>query len=504
MIEVAPGQDGQTDDELPEQLRVRRAKLDRLREAGVDPYPVSVARTTALAEVRDAHPDLEPDTMTGDQVGVTGRVIFSRNTGKLCFATLRENGTELQVMLSRDRVGEEALAAWKSDVDLGDHVLVTGEVGTSRRGELSVFADSWQLAAKALRPLPVAHKPMSEELRVRRRYVDLIVRDEARRTVHQRAAVMSTLRSGLTTRRFLEVETPMLQTVHGGAAARPFRTHMNAFDLDLYLRIAPELFLKRCIVGGLDRVFEINRNFRNEGADSSHSPEFAMLEAYAAYWDYQVMATVTRELIQECCSALFGDHVARHHDGSELDLSGEWPQVPLYTAVSEAVGTEVTPDTPVAQLRALADRHDVGVDPAWLPGKVVEELFEALVQDSLQSPTFVIDYPVDTSPLTRAHRSQPGVAEKWDLYIAGVERATAYSELVDPVVQRERFSAQTRLAAAGDPEAMALDEDFLEALEYGMPPTGGMGMGMDRLMMTLTGLGIRETILFPLVRPLNQ
>jgi lysyl-tRNA synthetase class 2 len=401
-------------------------------------------------------------------------------------------------------VGEKSLAAWKADVDLGDHVFVQGEVGTSRRGELSVFAESWQLTAKALRPLPVAHKPMSEELRVRRRYVDLIVRDEARRTVHQRAAVMRALRDGLAARGFLEVETPMLQTVHGGATARPFRTHMNAFDLDLYLRIAPELFLKRCIVGGLERVFEINRNFRNEGADSSHSPEFAMLEAYQAYADYQVMATLTRELIQESCVAVFGDSTARHHDGTEVDLSGVWPQVPLYTAVSEAVGEEVTPQTPVERLRALAGQHGIGVDPAWLPGKVVEEIFEALVQPTLQAPTFVIDYPLDTSPLTRAHRSKPGIAEKWDLYIGGIEQGTAYSELVDPVAQRERFTAQALLAAAGDPEAMVLDEDFLEALEYGMPPTGGMGMGMDRLMMTLTGLGIRETILFPLVRPIAQ
>jgi lysyl-tRNA synthetase class 2 len=491
------------DDELPEQMRVRRAKLDRLCEAGVDPYPVTVPRTTALAAVREAHPDLPPDTMTGERVGVTGRVIFNRNTGKLCFATLREGDAELQVMLSRDRVGEDALAAWKADVDLGDHVLVTGEVGTSRRGELSVFADTWQMAAKALRPLPVAHRPMSEELRVRRRYVDLIVRDEARRTVRQRATVVAALRAGLTGRGFLEVETPMLQTVHGGAAARPFRTHMNAFDLDLYLRIAPELFLKRCIVGGLERVFEINRNFRNEGADSSHSPEFAMLEFYEAWADYTDVARTTRELVQECCAALFGDHVARHHDGTEIDLSGEWPHVPLYSLVSDAVGEEVAPQTPVERLRELAERHDVGVDPAWLPGKVVEELFEALVQDSLQAPTFVVDYPVDTSPLTRAHRSTPGLAEKWDLYIGGVERGTGYSELVDPVAQRERFTQQALLAAAGDPEAMVLDEDFLEALEYGMPPSGGVGMGIDRLMMTLTGLGIRETILFPLVRPLS-
>ncbi|WP_236824926.1 MULTISPECIES: lysine--tRNA ligase [unclassified Blastococcus] len=506
MTDVGPNGTGGDDggEELPEQMRVRRAKLDRLRDSGVDPYPVHVPRTTTLAAVRAGHPDMEPDTMTGERVGITGRVIFFRNTGKLCFATLREGDAELQVMLSRDRVGEEALAAWKSDVDLGDHVFVEGEVGTSRRGELSVFADSWQLTAKALRPLPVAHKPMSEELRVRRRYVDLIVRDEARRTVRQRATVMSTLRAGLARRDFIEVETPMLQTVHGGAAARPFRTHMNAFDLDLYLRIAPELFLKRCIVGGLDRVFEINRNFRNEGADSSHSPEFAMLEFYAAYLDYQDIAVITRELVQESCAALFGDHVARHHDGTELDLSGEWRQVRLFDLVGEAVGEPVSPDTPIEHLRALAERHQVGIDPAWIHGKVVEEIFEALVQPSLQEPTFVMDYPVDTSPLTRAHRTDPGVAEKWDLYIGGIERGTGYSELVDPVVQRERFTQQALLAAAGDPEAMVLDEDFLEALEYGMPPTGGVGMGMDRLMMTLTGLGIRETILFPLVRPISS
>jgi lysyl-tRNA synthetase class 2 len=483
---------------------VRRAKLDRIREAGVDPYPVAVARTTTLAEVRAEHPDLEPDTMTGEHAGVTGRVIFVRNTGKLCFATLREGDAELQVMLSLDRVGEESLAAWKADVDLGDHVFVEGEVGTSRRGELSVFADSWQLTAKALRPLPVAHKPMSEELRVRRRYVDLIVRDEARRTVRQRATVMATLRRELATRGYLEVETPMLQTVHGGAAARPFRTHMNAFDLDLYLRIAPELFLKRCIVGGLERVFEINRNFRNEGVDSTHSPEFAMLEAYQAHADYQVMAALTRELTQECCEALFGDHVARHNDGTEIDLSGEWragaaPHAGLRRRrrgghPRDAAGDAARPR------RAPRRRRRPGVDPGQGRRGAVRGAGPGLAAGADLRRRL----PAGHLPLTRAHRSQPGLAEKWDLYIAGVERATAYSELVDPVAQRERLVAQAVLAAEGDPEAMAFDEDFLEALEYGMPPTGGMGMGMDRLMMTLTGLGIRETILFPLVRPLSS
>src|SRR5690349_16021917 len=361
------------DEELPEQLRVRRAKLDRLREAGVDPYPVTVPRTSTLAEIRAQYPDLEPDTMTGQQAGVTGRVIFSRNTGKLCFATLREGDAELQVMLSRDRVGEESLASWKADVDLGDHVFVEGEVGTSRRGELSVFADSWQLTAKALRPLPVAHKPMSEELRVRRRYVDLIVRDEARRTVQQRSTVNAALRAGLTARGYLEVETPMLQTVHGGATARPFRTHMNAFDLDLYLRIAPELFLKRCIVGGIERVFEINRNFRNEGIDSTHSPEFAMLETYQAYATYDVMADLTRELVQACARAVFGSTVVRHADGSEHDLGGTWRSVTLHDAVSGAVGTEVTPDTGVEELRKLAAAHEVPLKDSLSAGEIVLE-----------------------------------------------------------------------------------------------------------------------------------
>jgi lysyl-tRNA synthetase class 2 len=488
-------------DDLPEQMRVRREKYERLLAAGAEPYPVGVPRTHSLAEIRAKHPDLAPDTRTGDQVGIAGRVIFVRNTGKLCFALLREGGAELQVMLSAASVGPESLAAWKSCVDLGDHVFVAGEVVTSRRGELSVLAARWQLAAKALRPLPVAHKPMSEETRVRQRYLDLIMRPEARRTVEMRAAVVRSLRDSLHRRGYLEVETPMLQPLHGGAAARPFRTHINAYDMDLYLRIAPELYLKRCVVGGIDRVFEINRDFRNEGADSVHSPEFAMLEAYQAYGDYDTMAALTRELVQEAAEAVFGSTAVRLADGTERDLGGTWRSVTLYGAVSAAVGEEITPSTPRERLVELAGKHEVPVDPGWVHGKVVEEVFEALVVPGLVEPTFVRDYPEDTTPLTRRHRSVPGTTEKWDLYVAGLELATAYSELVDPVIQRQRLARQSRLAAKGDPEAMQLDEDFLRALEYGMPPTGGMGMGIDRLLMALTGLGIRETILFPLVRP---
>jgi lysyl-tRNA synthetase, class II len=489
------------DTELPEQMRVRRAKRDEMLAAGVDPYPVSVARTHSLREVREAHPDLPVDTATGEQVGVTGRVMFLRNTGKLCFATLREgDGSELQAMLSLALVGEDELARWKSTVDLGDHVFVHGEVITSRRGELSVMADRWEMAAKSVRPLPNVHSELSEETRVRQRYVDLIVRPQARDMVRRRAEVVRTLRSVLHGRSFVEVETPMLQLQHGGATARPFVTHTNALDTDLYLRIAPELFLKRTVVGGIERVFEINRNFRNEGIDSSHSPEFAMLEAYQAYATYDDMAELTRTLVQESARAIFGSTSVQHADGSVHDLGGEWRSVTLHGAVSEAVGQHVGPDTTIEELHKLAGAHDVALKDSVSAGEIVLELFEKLVEHTLTEPTFVRDYPIEVRPLTRRHRDDPRLSEAWDLVVFGTELATAYSELVDPVEQRERLTAQSLLAAAGDVEAMQLDEDFLRAMEYGMPPTGGMGMGVDRLLMTLTGLGIRETILYPLVR----
>ncbi|RZS41203.1 lysyl-tRNA synthetase class II [Herbihabitans rhizosphaerae] len=483
-------------------MRVRREKRERLLAAGTDPYPVEVSRTHTLAEIRAAHSDLEADTATGEIVGVTGRVMFVRNSGKLCFATLREgDGTELQAMLSLNKVGEEALSAWKTDVDLGDHVFIHGEVITSKRGELSVLADEWRMTAKSLRPLPVAHKELAEETRIRQRYVDLIVRQRARDIVRTRAGVVRALRDSFHGRGFIEVETPMLQTLHGGAAARPFTTRSNAFDMDLYLRIAPELYLKRCVVGGLEKVFEINRNFRNEGSDSTHSPEFAMLEYYEAYATYDTNAAMTRELVQEAADAVFGSQVVTLTDGTEYDLSGEWTTLPMYESLSDALGEEVTPDTGVELLRKHAHANGLEPDPKLGHGKLVEELWEHLVGDHLTAPTFVRDFPVETSPLTRQHRSRPGVAEKWDLYVRGFELATGYSELVDPVVERQRLTEQARLGAAGDDEAMQLDEDFLRALEYGMPPSGGVGMGVDRLLMALTGLGIRETILFPLVRP---
>jgi lysyl-tRNA synthetase class 2 len=490
-------------DDLPEQFRIRQAKRERLLAEGRDPYPVEVARTHTLAELRQAYPDLAADTETGQAVGVAGRVVFARNSGKLCFATLQEgDGTQLQAMISLNGVGQESLDAWKSDVDLGDIVLVHGQVISSRRGELSVLADSWQIISKALRPLPVAHKELNEETRVRQRYVDLIVRPEARSIARQRIAVVRAVRSALERRGFLEVETPMLQTIPGGAAARPFVTHSNALDTDLYLRIAPELFLKRCLVGGFEKVFELNRNFRNEGADSTHSPEFAMLETYQAYGTYDDSAVVTRELIQEVADEAIGTRNVPLPDGTTYDLDGEWATLEMYPSLSEALGEQISPETGVESLLAIAAGLglEIPLDRGYGHGKLVEELWEHTVGETLWAPTFVRDFPVETTPLTRAHRSIPGVTEKWDLYIRRFELATGYSELIDPVVQRERFESQARAAAAGDDEAMLLDEDFLTALEYAMPPTTGTGMGIDRLLMALTGLTIRETVLFPIVR----
>lgn len=485
--------------DLPEQIAVRLAKRDRLNALG-EAYPVSLPITHTIEEVRAAYPDLEIDVTTGDNVGIAGRVMFQRNTGKLCFATLQSGGgSRIQAMLSLDKVGEERLELFKELIDLGDHLFVFGEVITSKRGELSILVDEWQIAAKTIRPLPNLHNELGEEYRVRHRYVDLIVRDRAREVVQIRSQVMKSLRKTFDSESFIEVETPMLQTMHGGASARPFKTHSNAFDTELFLRIAPELFLKRAVVGGIDRVYEINRNFRNEGADRTHSPEFAMLEAYQAYGDYNTMADLTQKLIQNAAMDVFGTHVVSLDDGTENDLSGNWDRISMFESLSAAAGVEISPETPIEELKKLAKSVDIEIEHP-LHGKYVEELWEHFVKTDLVKPTFVIDFPVDTSPLTRNHRSKPGVVEKWDLYIRGYEQATAYSELVDPVIQRERFVEQVTLAAAGDPEAMKLDEDFLAALEFGMPPSGGLGMGIDRLLMSLTGLGIRETIMFPLVK----
>jgi len=489
------------EDDLPEQMRVRLDKRAELLERKTPPYAPGFRRTHTLAELRAAYPDLERGAETGDTVAVAGRVIFLRNTGKLCFARLRDgDGTELQAMLSLDRIGERALADWKHLVDIGDHVGIEGEVVSSRRGELSVMADRWTITSKALRPLPVAHKALSDETRTRQRYADLIVNPAAREMVRTRAAVVRSLRETLHRYDYLEVETPVLQLVHGGAAARPFHTHLNAYDLPMTLRIALELHLKRSIVGGIDKVYEIGRIFRNEGIDSTHSAEFTMLEAYEAYGDYDTMASLTRDLVLDAARAT-GRTEVPDGQGGEIDLGEPWQRVTIHRAVSNAVGTEVTVDTSEQRLRELAEKHDVDVHQGLGSGEIVLELFEKLVEHTLLTPTFVCDYPESVRPLARPHRDDPRLTEAWDLVIAGVELAVAYSELADPVIQRDRLVAQSMLAAQGNPEAMQVDEDFLRALEYGMPPTGGMGLGVDRLVMLLTGTGIRETILFPLAKP---
>jgi lysyl-tRNA synthetase, class II len=487
--------------DLPEQTRVRRDKRDRLLAAGNDPYPPGFPRTDTIAEVRRRYADLGPGAATGDRVGVVGRVMLSRPGGKLSFATIRDGTGDIQIMISLDRSGQTALDAWKRDVDLGDHVGVEGEVITSRRGELSVLADRFAITAKSLRPLPEKHRGLSDpESRVRQRYVDLIVNPETRRLAELRSAVLRALRDGLYARGFLEADTPILQPVYGGANAQPFITHHNAQNRDVYLRIALELYLKRLVVGGIEKVFEIGKNFRNEGMDATHSPEFTMLEAYEAYGDYDTIGALTRELIQHAAREGLGSTILRRPDG-EYDIGGTWRAKTVHGAISEALGEEVTPGTSEQDLRKLCERAGVPADPAWNAGQVVLEMYERLVEGPTVEPTFYRDFPVEVSPLTRRHRDDPRLAERWDLVAFGTEIGTGYTELVDPVEQRARLTAQSLLAAKGDPEAMQLDEDFLRALEYGMPPAGGVGFGIDRVLIMFTGASVRETITFPMVKP---
>ncbi len=486
--------------DVSEQMQIRLEKRARLLERGAEPYPVVLERTHTLGEVRSQYGHLEAGDSSGTTASVAGRVVFVRNTGKLCFATLQEgDGTRLQAMISLAKVGEQALADWKELADLGDHVVVQGEVISSKRGELSVMAESWQMASKALRPLPTLHKELSEETRVRQRYVDLMVREEAREMVRTRAAITRAVRDTLHNHGYVEVETPMLQLIHGGATARPFETHLNAFDQKMTMRIALELYLKRAVVGGIDRVYEIGRIFRNEGVDSTHSPEFTMLECYEAYGDQFVMAQRMQEIILNCAD-LMGSREIETSAG-KINLDGEWKWLSVYPGLSEAVGEEITPETSAEDLRTIATKWEVTVDGAWDAEKLVLELFGEIVEPNLIQPTFVFDYPPSAQPLARQHRKDPRLIEAWDLIIGGMERGTAFSELIDPVIQRQRLTEQSARVAAGDEEAMQLDEDFLRALEYGAPPMGGIGLGIDRLVMLFTNAGIRETILFPLMKP---
>jgi lysyl-tRNA synthetase class 2 len=501
-----------TDEPIQSEQRCLRADAGAPRQARGDPGsgPRDVPRTRGPYALAEAGPrgwgHLEAGEETQDVVGIGGRVVFLRTSGKLCFATLADGftaddpGERLQVMVSLAEVGQESLENWKTDVDLGDFVFVKGRVIASRRGELSVLATEWAIASKALRPLPVLHKELSEETRVRQRYADLIVRQEARDMLRTRSAVMRSIRETLHGEGFLEVETPTLQTIHGGAAARPFRTHLNAFDIDMTMRIALELYLKRAMVGGADRVYEIGRIFRNEGIDSSHSAEFTMLESYAAWGDQFTIAATTQRIIVDAADRALG-HPGRagphrrHRPRRRVDLALLLPR-----AVRSARRGDHSsdPDRAPPGDRGGA-RHRV--QAGHQAGKLAMELFGEIVEHTLVQPTFVCDYPAVAQPLARPHRDDPRLVEAWDLIVDGVERATGFSELIDPVIQRERLTEQSLAAAAGDLEAMQLDEDFLAALELGAPPMGGMGMGIDRLLMLFAGAGIRETILFPLLRP---
>ncbi len=484
---------------LPEQVRVRMAKLKALQDKGIDAYPVGRAPTHTAAQALAAD--------DGGEVTVAGRVLRARDYGGVTFAQLRDWSGDVQLLLDRSELsrpedGPEDFA----DVDLGDLIEASGRMGYSRNGTRSLLVDRWRMLGKCLRPLPDKRKGLTDpEARVRARYVDLAVNPVARDLIRARSEILRSIRDTLFGKGFLEVETPILQQIHGGANARPFQTHINAYDLDLYLRIAPELYLKRLCVGGVERVFELGRAFRNEGVDFSHNPEFTLLEAYQAHADYLVWVDGCRELIQNAAAAANGSMVMmrRREDGTAepVDISGNWTVKTVHGAVSEALGEEVGPDTDLPRLRRLCDSARIPYLSHWDCGAVVLELYERLVEEHTEEPTFYLDFPTSVSPLTRPHRSRPGVAERWDLVAWGVELATAYSELTDPVEQRRRLQQQSMLAAGGDQEAMELDEDFLQAMEYAMPPTGGMGMGVDRVVMLITGRSIRESLPFPLAKP---
>ncbi|MGB3353071.1 MAG: bifunctional lysylphosphatidylglycerol synthetase/lysine--tRNA ligase LysX [Mycobacterium sp.] len=483
---------------LPEQVRVRMAKLRALQDDGVDAYPVGSPPSHTVTQALAA--------ADGAEVTVAGRVLRLRDYGGVLFAQLRDWSGEAQLLLENSALSDGGTADFTRAIDLGDLIEVTGTVGRSRSGAWSILVTSWRLIGKCLRPLPDKWKGLTDqEARVRARYVDLAINTEARDLIRARSGVLHAIRETLVGKGFLEVETPILQQIHGGANARPFLTHINAYDLDLYLRIAPELYLKRLCVGGVERVFELGRAFRNEGVDFSHNPEFTLLEAYQAHADYHVWIDGCRELIQNAAQAANGAHVflRPREDGTmePVDISGRWTVKTVHDAVSEALGEHIDVGTELPALRRLCDNAGIPYLTHWDTGAVVLEMYEHLVEDRTTEPTFYKDFPTSVSPLTRPHRSIPGLAERWDLVAWGVELGTAYSELTDPVEQRRRLQEQSLLASGGDPEAMELDEDFLQAMEYAMPPTGGLGMGVDRVVMLITGRSIRETLPFPLAKP---
>ncbi len=482
--------------------RTRRlAKIDALRTEGIDPYPVRFDADATAAGLQARFGDLEPGTTTDTAVRVAGRILLLRRQGKLCFATVLDRGTTIQLFVSRAEIGDEAFDAFER-LDRGDWVGVEGTVMTTRRGELSVAVARCTLLAKAVRPLPEKWHGLADvDTRYRQRYVDLVVTEDARRIALGRIDIIAAMRRHLVEQRFVEVEGPVLQTIQGGATARPFTTHHNSLGQDMYLRIALELHLKRLIVGGLDRVFEIGRVFRNEGIDTTHNPEFTMLEAYQAYGDYTEMLALVEGLVVAAAHAVTPTlQVA--YSGHEIDLTPPFRRASMSELIAEHVGVDLHPGMEVAAARRVAEGLGIDVEPEWGPGRITVEVYDERVEDRLIQPTFVLDHPRETSPLARSHRDDPSLVERFELVIAGHEISNAYSELNDPVEQLARFEEEAAAKRRGDAEAGDVDLDYVRALEYGMPPTGGLGIGVDRLVMLLTGTpSIREVILFPTLRP---
>lgn len=476
----------------------RLEKVEHLRAGGREPYPVGFQRADLAADVRSRHADLEPGAATGEQVTVAGRIMLHRSFGKLVFATIQDPTGRIQLMATRDELGDGV--AEFEDLDVGDTIGAAGEVVTTRKGELSVKVSEFTLLAKGLRPLPEKWHGLTDiETRSRRRYLDLIVNEDSMRVARARARILSALRHEFEARGYVEVETPVLATQAGGALAKPFETHHNALGVDMYMRIATELPLKMLIVGGMDKVFELGRIFRNEGIDATHNPEFTMLESYEAFADYHSIAELTEEVIAAVAMAVLGETTVTY-GGRDLDLAPPYRRARMVDLLAERIGIEVWP--PPDGLASIAAEHGVEVNSAWSDGKIIEAMFEELVEPTIWDPVFVLDHPVDVSPLARRHRDDDGLTERFELFIAGSEYANAYSELNDPIDQRARFTSQAAARAAGDEEAHMVDEAFLRALEYGMPPTGGLGIGVDRLVMLLTDQHhIRDVILFPTMRP---
>lgn len=478
----------------------RRAKLEALRASGAEPYRDSFTVTHPASQLAEQFASLEPGDESGVVVSVAGRLVAKRDQGRLAFLVIRDASGDLQLFCRENVLGEEAFEA-VTGLDLGDWIGATGEVVRTRRGELSVSPTSVELLSKSLRPLPEKFHGLTDtETRYRQRYVDLIVNPDVRDVFLARFKIISAIRRFMESRGFLEVETPMLHPIPGGAAAKPFVTHHNALDMELYLRIAPELYLKRLLVGGFERVFEINRSFRNEGISIKHNPEFTMLEAYQAFTDMAGMMDLTQSLITSVGEEVLGTSCITYQ-GAEIDLAPPWRVATMIELTSEAAGEDVSFARSLEELRALCGRHEISVEGAWGRGKIINELFEKLVEADLVQPTFVTEYPLETSPLARKKPGEPELTERFELLIAGREIANAFSELIDPVDQRERFAAQAAAKAGGDEEAMGYDEDYLRALEYAMPPAGGLGIGIDRLVMLFTdSASIRDVLLFPHMR----